>query len=203
MVDMKPTQTLPEGYFLKGSLDLSKNTRALLGLNLIGVVLFFLFAWLFTAIAVQIRPDSSAVFSVVEISGIWSFVRLILAIVLLQVVMIVLHEGFHGFFFWAFARAHPHYAFKGLYAYASMPGWYFPRRQYLIVCLAPLVGITLLGFLLIAFIPAAWILLVLVVMTLNAAGAVGDMAVAIWLIRAPAGCLANDQGDAFNLYVSA
>jgi hypothetical protein len=200
---MKPMQSLPEGYILKGSLDLSRNTRALLGLNLVGVVLFFLFAWLFTALAVQIRPDASAVFSVVEISGIWSFVRLILVIVLLQVVMIVLHEGFHGFFFWAFTCTHPRYAFKGLYAYASMPGWYFPRRQYLIVCLAPLVGITLLGFLLITVIPAVWILPVLVVMTLNAAGAVGDMAVAIWLIRAPAGCLANDQGDAFNLYVSA
>ena len=43
----------------------------------------------------------------------------------------------------------------------------------------------------------------LVVMTLNAAGSVGDMAVAAWLIRAPAGCLANDQGDAFNLYIPA
>lgn len=203
MVVMKPIQTLPEGYILKASLDLTKNTRALLGLNLVGVVLFFLFAWLFTSLAMQIRPGASAVNSLVEISGIWSLIRIILVIVLLQAIMIVLHEGFHGFFFWAFTRAHPCYAFKGLYAYASMPGWYFPRRQYLITCLAPLVGITLLGILLITFIPAAWILSVLVVMTLNAAGAVGDMAVAIWLIRAPANCLANDQGDAFNLYVSA
>jgi hypothetical protein len=203
MVAMKPAQTLPEGYILKGTLDLSRNTRALLGLNLVGVVLFFLFAWLFTALAVQIRPDASAVFSVVEISGIWSFIRLILIIVLLQVLMIVLHEGIHGLFFWIFTRARPRYAFKGLYAYASMTGWYFPRRQYLIACLAPLVVITLLGFLLITFIPATWILPVLVVMTLNAAGAVGDMAVAVWLIRAPAGCMANDQGDAFNLYIPA
>ena len=64
-------------------------------------------------------------------------------------------------------------------------------------------GITLLGFLMIAVIPPAWIPAVLVVMTLNAAGSVGDMTVAAWLLRAPAGSLANDQGDAFNLYIPA
>lgn len=200
---MKPVQTLPNGYILKGSLDLSANTRALLGLNLIGVVLFFLFGWLFSRLALQIRPDAASIFSVVEISGILSIVLIVLAVLALQAVMIILHEGVHGICFYAFTHARPRFAFKGLYAYAALPGWYFPRSQYLVACLAPLVAITLLGFVLIVFLPAAWIPAVLLVMVLNAAGAVGDIAVAIWLMRAPADCLANDQGDAFNLYVPA
>jgi hypothetical protein len=200
---MKPVQSLPDGYTLKQSLDLSANTRALFGLNLAGVALFFLFGWLFSALAVRIRPDAVSIFPVIEIGGLLSILALVLAILALQAVMVVLHEGLHGIFFYTFTRARPKFAFKGLYAYAALPGWYFPRREYLVICLAPLVGITLLGFLLIAVIPPAWIPAVLVVMTLNAAGSVGDMAVAAWLIRAPAGCLANDQGDAFNLYIPA
>ena len=200
---MKPVQTLPDGYTLKQSLDLSANTRALLGLNLVGVVLFFLFAWLFSSLAVRIRPDAVSIFPVIEIGSLLGALWLVLALLALQAVMIVLHEGLHGFFFYAFTRARPKFAFKGLYAYAALPGWYIPRREYLVICLAPLVGITLLGFLMIAVIPPAWIPAVLVVMTLNAAGSVGDMTVAAWLLRAPAGSLANDQGDAFNLYIPA
>ncbi len=188
---------------LKQSLDLSANTRALFGLNLMGAVLFFLFGWLFSSLAVRIRPDAASIFPVIEIEGLLSILSLVLAILALQAVMVVLHEGMHGVFFYAFTRACPKFAFKGLYAYAALPGWYFPRPQYLVICLAPLVGITFLGFLLIAVIPPAWIPAVLVVMTLNAAGSVGDMAVAAWLIRAAARCLANDQGDAFNLYIPA
>jgi hypothetical protein len=200
---MNPVQSLPDGYTLKQSLDLSANTRALFGLNLVGVVLFFLFGWLFSSLAIRIRPDAASIFPVIEIGGLLSILWLVLAILALQVVMVVLHEGLHGVFFYAFTRARPIFAFKGLYAYAALPGWYFPCAEYLVICLAPLVGITLLGFLLIAVIPPAWIPAALVVMTLNAAGSVGDMAVAAWLIRAPTGCLANDQGDAFNIYIPA
>jgi hypothetical protein len=200
---MKPVQSLPDGYTLKQSLDLSANTRALLGLNLVGVGLFFLFGWLFSALAVRIRPAAISIFPVIEIGSLLGVLWLVLALLALQAVMIILHEGLHGFFFYAFTRAGPKFAFKGLYAYAALPGWYFPRREYLVICLAPLVGITLLGFLMIALISPAWIPAVLVVMTLNAAGSVGDMAVAAWLLRAPAGSLANDQGDAFNLYFPA
>jgi Putative zincin peptidase len=200
---MRPLDTLPEEYSLYRTLDLSTSTRALLGLNLVGVVLFFLFGWLFSYLAIRIRPDAVSIFPVIEISGLLSILWLVLALLALQAIMIVLHEGFHGIFFYIFSQARPHFAFKGLYAYASLPGWYFPRAQYLVVCLAPLLGITLLGFLMMVVVPPFWIPPILVVMTLNAAGAVGDLTVALWLVRAPVGCLANDQGDAFNLYIPA
>lgn len=200
---MNPLKILPEGYILNKSLDLSSNTRALFWLNLIGIGLFFLFGWMFAGIALRIRPEAGGIFPVIEISGILPVICLVLAILAMQVVMIVLHEGVHGACFYAFTKTRPVFAFKGLYAYAAMPGWYFPRPQYLVASLSPLLILTILGFLLIAIIPPAWIPAVLLVMTLNAAGSVGDMAVAAWLIRAPAGCLANDQGDAFNLYIPA
>ena len=197
---MKPVQSLPQGYILKGTLDLSANTRALLWLNLAGIALFFLFGWFFSALAVRIRPAAISVFPVVEIGSLLQLLWIVVALLALQAVMILLHEGLHGIFFYAFTGARPRFAFKGLYAYAALPGWFFPRENYLVICLAPLVGITLLGFLLVTFIPPSWIPAVLVVMTLNAAGSVGDMAVAVWLLGAPTDCLANDQGDAFNLY---
>ena len=70
-----------------------------------------------------------------------------------MLVMIVLHEGLHGLFFWLFTREKPKFAFKGFYAYAAMPDWYLPKKEYLITALAPLVGITLLGVLGLALLP--------------------------------------------------
>ena len=60
--------------------------------------------------------------------------------------VLVLHECIHGLFMRAFG-ARPRYGFyaRGGMFYAKAPGYRFTRRQYLIVVLGPLVGISLLA----------------------------------------------------------
>lgn len=200
---MQPTRTLPETYTLSGSLDLSKDRRALILLNVLGAPLFLLSGWLFILAALRLRPGEAGRVLVVQIFTIATVFRVILAALVLSIFMLVLHEVIHGLFFWFYTRARPSFGIGPGYAYARADGWFLPRGQYLVVSLAPLVIITLLGLALLALGPAAWLPAVIAVMTFNASGAVGDMAVALWLLKLPRAALAQDRGDAVDFYVPA
>ncbi len=198
---MRATQLLPAGYRKIGTLDISKNERMLLLLNLGGLALLVFCAWLFMRILFWWRPaDAAGVFRF-SLHTIPQILVVIGAILALSVFYIVLHESFHGVFFWLFTRSRPKFAFRGAYAYAAAPDWFIPRNAFLVTTLAPLVFISLAGLVLFVFVPPAWLLATWFVVIMNASGAVGDLAVAGWLLRQPACCLAQDRGDAVTLYV--
>jgi hypothetical protein len=66
-----------------------------------------------------------------------------------------------------------------------MPGWYFPRNQYILIGISPLIVITLIGILLLVILPISTLNLVLIGLVLNASGAVGDLFVVVWLLTKP------------------
>lgn len=197
---MRATRSLPAHFQPAGTFDLRNNLRAMLQLNVFGLVLFFTSAWLFGALAFALRPAEAAIGLAVGFSDLGGFLQALIAVILVTAAMIVLHEAVHGVFFWWYTRAMPLFAFKGLYAYAAAPDWYLPKRQYLVVALAPLVLLSLAGVGLMAVIPSGGMLLLLLFLISNASGAVGDVWVAGWLLRQPAACYANDRGDAVTLY---
>jgi hypothetical protein len=198
---MQSTQTLPPEYQEVGTFDLRNNPQAMLRLNLWGFVLFAVSSWFFTFMLGALRPDDAGSGLALAVSGLNGGWQLVLAIILLTGLMIVLHEAVHGIFFYAYTRSMPKFAFRGVYAFAAAPGWYLPKAQYLVVALAPLVLLSLLGLVLMAVIPAAGFLGLLFFLVTNASGAVGDLWVAVWLLRQPRDCYANDAGDAVTLYV--
>mgnify|MGYP003875609415 CR=1 FL=1 len=134
-------------------------------------------------------------------TGLPAGVFVLLIVLIFSILMLILHEGIHGLFFWIFTRSKPVFALKSLYAYAAAPEWYLPRNQYLVVSLSPLILISLLCGLLFVFIPQWLFLPVWGVAVFNAAGSVGDLFVAVWLFLQPGTCLANDRGDIFSLYL--
>ena len=178
---------------------MSTDRKAALILSVAGIVLFFIFGGLFGYAIVQMRPQDTGQITHITISGL-GLLLAILAALAINVVVIVLHEAVHGVFFWLFTGSRPGFAFKIWYAYASAPDWYLPRRLYFIVALAPLVGLSALGLALVPFVPAGALLALLLFLTMNASGAVGDIAVAIWLLSQPPACLVNDHGDAVTFY---
>ena len=200
---MQPTQSLPPGYHSIGSIDLKNNLRAILWLNLAGLGLFGVAGWAFTQALYLLRPTEAGVglANALNFRGISEILQSVLAFVVLYILMIVVHEAFHGLFFWIFTRQRPVFALSWAYAYAAAPGWYLPRNQYFVTAVAPLVGISLLALLVLAFAPPAWFLPALVVAVSNFAGAVGDIWVMIWLLRQPRTCYAQDRGDAVTLYL--
>jgi hypothetical protein len=199
---MQATQTLPPGYRKLGTLDVSANQRLLLILNLIGLLIIGFSGWLFFRALLAVRPgDTARILQQVQKFTIAGTVELIAAIVALTIVYVILHEAIHGIFFWLFTRSRPLFAFRWSYAYAAAPDWYIPRNAFFITTLAPLVLITLAGLVLFYLVPAAWLAPIWYIIMMNAGGAVGDLAVAGWLLGQSSACLAQDRGDAVTLYV--
>ncbi|NLG73639.1 MAG: DUF3267 domain-containing protein [Chloroflexi bacterium] len=193
MVTMNPVQTLPENYQLSRSIDLSKDRKLAILLNLVGAALFILMGWFFLTTASLLRTDQDSLSWTIEFSD-------LLLLLLAVPVVILLHELVHGLFFWVFTRHRPRFGVKALYAYAAAPDWFIPRGTFIWVALSPLVTISLLGLLLLPLLPAALIPAVLLALTANAAGAVGDLFIVFLLLTRPAGTLIRDRGDVVDIF---
>ncbi len=196
---MQPTKDLPSGYQLESTFDLKTNRKLLIGLNVVGLVLMVIFIWFFGQAARWLRPEMGAVFSF-KVERLGLLVVDLVGAVLAFGLVLVLHEGVHGFFFWLFTKTRPQFGFKGAYAYAAAPDWYFPRGKYLIVGLSPLVLISLAGVLLMPLIPLRWMWVWIAALVVNASGAVGDLAVCIWLLFQSKSILIRDFGDAIEVW---
>lgn len=200
LMNLIPTKTLPENYRLFKRLDILERKNLIL-VNIWGVAIFLMSSLFFPLLAGWLSNKGETWSASMDMNGlvaVLSFLGLILGV---TVVMIVLHEGLHGLFFWLFTKARPKFAFKGFYAYAALPDWYLPRPHYLTTALAPLVGITLLCVAGLALLPGwadaplVWMLI------LNTSGAVGDGWIVWALLHAPAGVLGRDAGDCSELFI--
>ena len=195
---MNAVQTLPKNYRRSAGLSM-KDRSMLLKMNIAGFFLLVLFGWLFTAAAVYLRPDEATTFLLLKWEGV-SGILTIAIVLALMFVTIVVHEAIHGLGFILLAKARPIFAFRGVYAFAAAPDWFIPRDPFLVIGLAPLVVISLVGVALMAIAPAAWIAPLVLVCVVNASGAVGDLWVAVLLLRHPPEALSNDTGDEITIY---
>ncbi|MBN1318470.1 MAG: DUF3267 domain-containing protein [Anaerolineales bacterium] len=185
---MKPTHTLPIEYEQSGVLDLTKDKRLMIGVNLLSIVVLFISESLFSRLAMILRRIDS---SITIYRGLTPFLGFILVVIL----AIVVHEIIHGFSFWLFTGGKPKFGFKGLYAYAAAPDWYLPRREYVFTALAPLVLITLVGVLMIPVVSDRLLPFLLILVVINFAGSVGDATIVLWILRKPDMVYINDFGD--------
>ena len=187
------TKTLPEGYVLSGEINLKKNKRLTITLNIVAFFVFILSFFLLSSLAALVRPD------LMNTSG--SITAVGLAVIVgLMFLFMAIHELIHGFFFWVFTRSKPVFAIRLFYAYAGAPDWYIPIRQFMIVALGPLVIIGAVGLLLILLVPISWIMFIIFFVAMNTGGSAGDLLVFIRLFKLSPMCLANDTGDVFTFY---
>jgi hypothetical protein len=196
------TQSLPEGYRLIQSLNLIKDSKLLLTLSLASIGLFvgtfvglgWLFQWL--------RPDvtSGVVGFSISITGIPGILSPFLVIIGVTLVMLIVHEAIHGIFFKVFTGGRVKFAFKGAYAYAAAPDWYLPKKPYMVISLAPLVLMTAGGLLALVWVPLNWITPIILLLAMNASGAVGDLYVFLLLTHMEHHVLIQDFGEKMNIY---
>ena len=188
----EPVQNLPENYSKSSEIDLSSNKGMLVLLNLIGLILFGISFVLLTVLSGNIHPELHTGFDI----GIKSVVL----IIGLMIIMLIVHEAIHGFFFWRFTHARPVFALRFTYAYAAAPDWFIPAKQYQIVGLAPLIIIDLVCVLLILIAPASWALPAAFVTAMNTAGAIGDLWIIFRLSREVPGTFVQDTGDRVSFF---
>ena len=196
---MTATQMLPVDYKLIHTIDI-RQTKGLVIMNILAVIILIA-SWIgFTRLAAAIRPELQTTIFTFSIEKPIQLLIDLANLVVVTVVMIVVHEAFHGHCFWLFTRSKPKFAFKFYYAYASAPDWYLPRWQYLITGLAPLVGITAICVGLMFIVPAWLMPSLLWMLVFNTSGAAGDLWMVWRLLRSPRGVLARDKGDVLEFF---
>lgn len=196
---MPPLKTLPSSYQLIHTIDLRQQPALMLALNVIGLALLLVFAWLFFWLASVLRPQAGLTLSFAI--NLPSSLKAILAILVAFISVLLLHELVHGAFFWLITRTRPRFGLQAAYAYASAPEWFIPRNPYLIIGLAPLLLITILGIALLPWVPAGLLLPWIFALAVNASGSVGDVYIITWLLARPASALVNDHGDCIHIYL--
>ncbi len=196
---MTASRSLPETCTLRWEFDLKRDWRAGLLMQVAGLALFIAFGVVFGYFVQSIRPDLDLRETIIVASAL-DGLALIGALLGIMAVTILLHEWVHGLFFWVFTRQRPRFGVGWGYAYACAPGWYFPRGQYLVVGLAPLIVLTLAGFAVIWAAPPGWISALFWGMLINASGAVGDLWITARIALERGDIRVEDTGDGFRVY---
>lgn len=194
---MKPLRDLGPEYVLAGKLEVESKQVAI-GLNLIGLALLFVFGWIFLLVIATVRPEVENA----SLAGAFDGLT-VLPLLLTLVLVLVLHELVHGFFFWRFTGERPRFGFHLVYAYAAAPDWYLPRNSFILTGSAPFLLISILGLILLTVVPFSAVPLVFLGLTANAAGSVGDILVVGWLLANPPSTMARDTGLKITIYTLA
>lgn len=197
---MKATQELPENYQFTGQFDLNENRGLAMILNLVGLGVLFGIGALFMESLVWLRPAYLSSENILIITGLREFWRGVLLLVISLVLVIVLREGLHGLVLWTVTGQLPKLGMSGAFKYAAAPEWYLPRRTYLWTVFTPLIVITLLGITAVPLVPLNFVPGVMLVVAMNVALAVSDVATLIWLLGKSQDILILDYGDGVKVF---
>ena len=205
---MKAITSLPSNYSKYTILEPSKNSKFVIGAVVTGIALLLIFGWLFGLFANAIRPtalDGMRLRDLLVSTSTGTF--LAISPVLLRnfaialVAVLIVHELVHGLFYWLFSSRRPKFGVQGFLPYAAAPiGVYFPRKQFLAIGLAPLVVLTAVGLLLVAITPTALVPFLFFFVAFNAAGAGGDLIMAIQLMSFASETLMEDSDTGVTIY---
>ena len=187
---------LPEGYSPLLQIDLQKNKKLAVLVNLLALLIgaiMLLAGFLLVPQARLLDYSEEAI----------PLTLLRLAVLLVgMVAYILLHELVHGVCMKAYSGVSAHYGFTGLYAYAGSRA-YFNRKSYIVIALAPVVIWGVVLAVASILVPLAWFWVVYIIQILNISGAAGDLYVTWKMFRLPAGILIQDSGTAMMVYAPA
>lgn len=198
---MKANKSLPSNYSKYTMIEPSKNPKFVIVAVIGGIMLLLIAGWLLVLFANAFRPTaldgmrfhdlvrSTADGYSLEVPPVL-FPNLGLALI----AVLIFHELAHGLFYWLFSSHRPKFGFQGLFPYAAAPpGIYFPRNQFLVVGLSPLVLLTAVGLLLMVIVPITFVPFLFFFVVFNASGAAGDLIMVIQLMRFSSDTLMEDS----------
>ena len=183
--------TLPENYRLLRKIDLQKDRKLAILVNVLAIVISV--SMLFLGMVLQ--------------GGFTVSLSLSLALRMIVlgagvIVYMVLHELTHGLFMYLLSGTRPRYGFNGLYAYAGSDA-FFPRAAYIWIALSPVLLLGIVLWLLSALLPPAWFWCCYLIQVVNISGAAGDFYVtALMLFRLPKDTLTRDHGVGMEFYTA-
>lgn len=206
---MEATTVLPANYRQRAVLDLSKNRIAAVGAIALGIILLLIVGWLVVQLTNLLRPtelEGSGLRDMLTIAPDGAIsgaipAQLMVATVIALALLMLIHELVHGVFYWHFSGKRPTLGIAWVGVCVAGPsGVYFPRNQYLIVGIAPLVLLTPVGLLLLLIVPAVLVPILILFVAFNAAGAAGDLLMVARLLSYSPNTLMQDIGTSVVVY---
>ncbi len=189
---MKAFGNLPDGYREICSVDLKKDKKAAVGVNLLAI-----------AIAVILVLPMNAVVPVDRLFSIQSGTQSILTRYLplfgLIVLYAILHELVHGIAMKICGTKKVRYGFNGMYAFAGSAD-YYDKTAYIFIALAPIVLWGVVLAVVNILVPAEWFWIIYSLQVLNISGAAGDLYVSVKFSRLPRDILVQDYGIGMVVY---
>lgn len=172
------------------SLNLLENKKLMLWLNVVAMVLFIFFIFLFGTLINALKYNTNLDFNIIGIG---------LAMIL-YVVLIIVHELIHGLFMKLFKpTAKVKFGFEKFVAYATTPGTRYSRNQFLVILLSPFILLTGSLFLLVVF-KIIHPMIFVIIGALHAGGCVGDFYMSGLVLKFEKGVLVEDTKVGIDFY---
>ncbi len=189
---MKSIENLPNGYNEIYAVDLQKNKKVALFVNILAIII----AVLLIAPMCFVVPIS-ALFSME--SGMQNYIIHFAVLLVLIILYMLLHELVHGIAMKICGTKKVKYGFTGMYAFAGSAD-YYDKTAYIFIALAPVVlwGIVLAVVNL--FVSAEWFWVVYLIQVNNLSGAAGDLFVTVKFSRLPSDILIQDHGVGMKVF---
>ena len=133
--------------------------------------------------------------------GAWQGIIGLVVLLAITFVTTIIHELMHGIAFATFGGS-PRYGLKVKYflplAYATSPGDIFRRNAFIVIGLAPLLVIDVVSLLMLTIFPQApWLIWVI---AFNTSSAIGDIWIAVQLLRCPKLIGVEDREESIAIY---
>lgn len=197
---MTVLKELPKNYQPIDQFDLNENQGLAMILNLTGIGLLFGAGWLLLESLAVLRPEYLLNENILVISGLREFWRGVLLLVVALGLMVLLNALGRAIIFWLLTKTSPQFGFQGMYKVKATSEWYFSRRAYSLIRLLPIIMITIAGLIAIPLVPLNLIPGVLLLISLNLAGGLGDVVTIYWLSRRPDGVLVLDTNELVQVF---
>jgi putative zincin peptidase len=205
---MKARSSLPADFSERKIPDPSKNPKFVVGAIVMGIALLLSFGWLLVLFADALRPgplDALRLRNLIRSTSTTTSLAIPPALfrdlLISLIAVLIAHELVHALSYWLLSGKRPKIGIQGLFPYAAAPGGaYFPRNQFLAIGLAPLVLLTAVGLLLIVIVPLPFVPSLLFFIVFNAAGAAGDLMMAIQLLSFSPDTLFEDSDAGLTIY---
>lgn len=186
---IRSTTALPTGYAQFDHIDLQKDKKTAMAINITATVLFIgaLVLGHFAFVPVTVCFD-------IERIGFGLYFLRLAAMLLGYFAYIVLHELTHAAMMKLFGATKLRFGFTGLYAYAGSEADYFGKGAYRVIALAPLVVWTGLLTVPLILVSQDWFWVFYFIQCGNIAGCIGDIYTTARLWPMPKDILVRDTG---------
>ena len=189
---MKALNTLPQDYLPVGSVDLQKNKKQALLVNLLAVAIALVMV---LPMCFIVPIHTTFRFG----SGMQNVLVPLLVLLASIVAYMILHELVHGVAMKLCGTKKVKYGFTGLYAFAGSED-YYDKKSYIFIALAPVVLWGAVLAVLNVLVPVEWFWIVYLIQVNNISGAAGDLYVTVKFSRMPKDILVKDHGTGMAVF---